>query len=175
MIDYLTQIEDKIYDSIRKILNYNNLEDTPLFFSHLNIPEPQETYCVIYVTGEEQTGSASESHLLKASNNGQTAVSHHIVDVQISVFGEESSGVSSRLRWCLDNDRRAYDAFGFNKARVFSVGRGVRPNPSLREDKWVKGFNFDFRVSMSLYNKYEYHPVDAITINGERVDLPYKN
>lgn len=175
MDNYLTAVEDIVYLSLEKTLKNLSLTDVKIFNSNLNNLESESTYLVFTLYNFEQIGEAGRSSTISSVGETTESISHHHGKVQISVIGNKSSKVASSLHWALQNDMRAYDAFAYNRVKVFGVDRGLRKAAQLREAEWVDGYNFDMSVSATLHVKYSYDWVEYITLNGESIKLPYSD
>ena len=171
-MNYITAVEDKVYQAISKSLKDLSGKEVTTIFSYLGIPEPKDTYCAIHVLDIQQFGGSDESKFVKANSEEYTTITHFTTTVQISFVGKDSGNLASMFHLALRSDHRLQDSFGYSGVKQLK-NSNLRRSPSLRETGWVDGWNLDLTLTFAIEFKYKFDWAEYLGVNGEYKKIPY--
>ena len=147
---------------------------TPLvIFKNQNAPEPNKTYCAIFVISTSEHGRATKSLFLEdVADNPDVgrhySQQHYDATLQITCIGLDSGGMAYDLKQAFKNSLLTREDL-VRQSLSFISTTDVRSNPQLRETRWVDGFNFDVRLGYSVQHTEDVNWVEFITVNGVQV------
>lgn len=171
-----TAIGEKVQSALEDTFTRLGYEDPLVIFKHQNAPEPNQTYCAIYITRIQETGRATKSFFLE-DVAGDPAVGRHYAQqhfkatLQLTFIGKDSGDMAHDLKQAMSNSLLAREDL-LKKDLSFVDCTDVRSNPQLRETRWVDSFNFDINLGYSVQHTEDLTWVEYITVNGEQIPAP---
>lgn len=161
--------------AITKTLTRLGYSSPLVIFKNQNAPEPNKTYCAIYIISNVEKGRATKALFLDDvvgdPNVGKHYAQQHFDAVlQVTFVGLDSGGMAFDLKQALKSSILTGEDF-LKENLSFVSATDVRSNPQLRETRWVDSFNFDLRLAYSVQHTEDLNWVEFITVNG--VQIPY--
>lgn len=136
-----------------------------------NVPESTKTYCSVGILKRGTFGKADFSNRLVDEQLEYTL--HKTITVQVNLIGDESEYIAGAFENALMNDQRVRDAVRSKKLGVLNRS-DLRRAPRLRDNtEWVEGWNMDITFTVAVNVKYGYDWIEYITLNGEKIKIPY--
>ena len=147
-----------------------------VIFKNQNAPEPNKTYCAIYIINNSEKGRATKALFLQdvvgdPDVGKHYAQQHFDATLQVTFVGLDSGGMALDLKQALRSSVLTSEDF-LKENLSFVSATDVRSNPQLRETRWVDSFNFDLRLGYSVQHTEDLNWVEFITVNGTQIPSP---
>lgn len=158
------QLKDKLYDSIRGILDRLGFEKVPVIFAYETGVEPKDTYCSIYILNRERFGRVQEtvgSPLDRESENFYT--NYYKILVQVGFIGNQSDEVMAEFEDSVFSSRQCIHILQRNLLGPIRQSDS-RYIGQLRESKWVKQYNIDLELSYAVQSHEEIDWIDEVFV-----------
>ena len=169
-------VGEKVQEALTNTLTRIGYTDPLVIFKHQNGPEPDKTYCAIYIIRLQDTGRATKSLFLE-DVTGDYSVGRHYsqqhfrATLQLTFVGKNSGDMAHDLKQAMNNSLLAREDL-LKQDLSFLDCTDIRSNPQLRETRWVESFNFDINLGYSVQHTEDLTWVEYITINGEQFPAP---
>lgn len=147
-----------------------------VIFKHQNAPEPDKSYCAIYLIRLQEKGRATKAIFLQdvVGNDDvgrHYAQQHFNVTLQLTFIGPQSGGMAYDLKQALCTSILTKEDL-LKEDLSYIDATDVRSNPQLRETRWVDSFNFDITIGYSVQHTEDLNWVEFITVNGIQYPTP---
>lgn len=170
------QVGERVQRALTATLVRQGYLEPLVIFKHQNAPEPNKSYCAIYILSMLEKGKATKSFFLEDvpsdPNVGKHYAQQHFnVVLQLAFVGVQSGDMAFALKQALKNSILTGEDF-LKEDLSFISATEVRSNPQLRETRWVESFNFDLTLGLSVQQTEDLDWVEFITVNGTQIPSP---
>lgn len=161
---------DRVQEALTTTFTRIGYVNPLVIFKHQNAPEPNQTYCAIYIIRLQETGRSTKSFFLEDVDDDPTVGKHYAqqhfkATLQLTFVGKDSGDMAHDLKQAMNNSLLAREDL-LRKDLSFIDCTDVRSNPQLRETRWVDSFNFDINLGYSVQHTEDLNWVEFITVNG---------
>lgn len=170
------QVGEKVQRALTATLVRQGYNTPLVIFKNQNAPEPNKTYCAIYIINLTEKGRATKSFFLQDVPGDETVGKHYAqqhfnATLQVTSVGLQSGDMAYAVKQALKNSILTGEDF-LKEGLSFISATEVRSNPQLRETRWVETFNFDLTLGFSVQQTEDLNWVEFITVNGEQIPNP---
>ena len=164
-MSFYNKLQDALYDSTKAILAKIGDPNTKVLFSHENIREPDDTYCLINNIKRVQHGRRDETAFVTVVDGVGTSefIAHYSLDIKLSFIGRDAEDVANDFQHNAKNNRSCLIEWERQNLGLLYVS-DVRSVPQKRDTQWVDMFNMDIRLSFALSTIHEEDWIEKITI-----------
>jgi hypothetical protein len=144
--------------------------NVPVIFSHSNGAEPAESYVVINILSETQSGRNITSTLTNDDEELCIQVQYQI-SVQFSFIGSLSGELAQSFNQRINNNPVALEELKRNKLGLLTK-TPVRRAPQKRDTKWVEYHNLDIVFNCTVITNQLVDVVEGVVIADETSEIP---
>lgn len=141
-----------------------------VIFSNNNGSEPAESYVVVNILEDEQSGHHITSTLADMSSQLSVQTSNEM-RVQFSFIGSLSGDMSKSFSQRINNNPVALEELKRNKLGVMRKSQ-IRRAPQKRDTKWVEYHNIDVTFNYIANTNQIIDVVEGVVIADETSEIP---
>lgn len=145
---------------------------TPIIFSHVNGPEPAESYVIVNILSVDQQGHGGSSTVVEPIDEETATLNFHgayEVLVQYSFCGSQSGAVANEFNHRINNDPLVRLEIQRNNLG-FMRKSPVRRAPQKRDTQWVEYNNMDVTFNYIVNTSTVVDTVAAVVIETDFQD-----